>query len=61
MSVLQSLGEKIDGTFFNLIKQYIGLLDDSAHEKREQTFLKKTEPPKLKGDPVHFADFMRKE
>ena len=102
MSVLQSLDEKIDGTFSNLVNQYIGLLDDSsvpdvemmrsdttkkeklrisnlllslsskskdtssqhnshsAHEKREQTFLKKTEPPKWEGDPVLFVDFMRK-
>ena len=29
-------------------------------DKKEQTFLKKVEPPKFKGDPVDFADFMRK-
>jgi hypothetical protein len=29
-------------------------------EKKEQTFLRKTDPPKWDGDPVNFADFMRK-
>ena len=35
-------------------------LSTSVHEKKEQTFLKKTEPPKWGGDPVEFADFARK-
>ena len=103
MSVLQTLDEKIDGTFNSLVNQYVGLLDDSevdekelmrsdvsrreklrisnlllslsrkikdsspshsSHsstgERKEQTFLKKTDPPKWEGDPVFFADFMRK-
>ena len=29
-------------------------------DRKEQTYLKKTEPPKWEGDPVYFADFMRK-
>ena len=29
-------------------------------ERKEQTFLRKTDPPKWDGDPVNFADFMRK-
>ena len=29
-------------------------------EKKEQVFLKKIDPPKFKGDPVDFVDFMRK-
>ena len=29
-------------------------------DKKEQVFLKKIDPPKFKGDPVDFADFMRK-
>ena len=33
----------------------------STHDKKDQTtFLKKAEPPKWTGDPIDFADFMRK-
>ena len=32
----------------------------SDSDKKEQTFLKKTDPPKWGGDPVEFADFVRK-
>ena len=32
----------------------------NSGERKENTFLKKTEPPKWEGDPVYFADFMRK-
>ena len=32
-------------------------LSTSVHEKKEQTFLKKTEPPKWGRGPVEFADF----
>ena len=35
-------------------------LSFSSSEKREQTFLKKTDPPKWGGDPIEFADFVRK-
>ena len=31
-----------------------------ASERREQTYLKKTEPPQWEGDPIYFADFKRK-
>ena len=32
----------------------------STYEKKEQTYLKKTDPPKWGGDPIEFADFVRK-
>ena len=32
----------------------------SSYDKKEQTFLRKVDPPKWDGDPVYFADFMRK-
>ena len=32
----------------------------SNYEKKEQTYLKKTDPPKWGGDPIDFADFVRK-
>ena len=31
-----------------------------SYDNRDKTFLKKRDPPKFKGDPVDFVDFMRK-
>ena len=33
---------------------------NSPQDKKDQIFLRKTDPPKWDGDPVYFADFMRK-
>ena len=32
----------------------------AGSEKKEQVFLKKTDPPKWDGDPINYADFVRK-
>ena len=36
------------------------VIRDATFERKEQTFLKKTEPPRWNGDPVEFSDFVRK-
>ena len=36
------------------------VLPSISGDKKEQTFLKRAEPPKWKGDPIEFADFKRK-
>ena len=104
--LLQSLDEKIDNSYNNLVNQYMVYAEDAeiaekemlratftkteklrisnlllllpkkikdisaahvsattssgAYERREQTYLKKTEPPQWEGDPIYFADFKRK-
>ena len=64
----KSLKAKIDGLHLSLAKKIkekvpahtITGSRGEENEKKEQVYLKKLDPPKWNGDPISFADFVRK-